>query len=47
MVGTVLDRESLFDEEESLKELARLTETAGALVIDQVVQRWEIGRAHV
>ena len=39
MVGTVLDRESLFDEEESLKELARLAETAGALVIDQVVQR--------
>jgi GTP-binding protein HflX len=38
-VGTVLDRESLFGEEKSLQELARLADTAGALVIDQVVQR--------
>jgi len=39
LVGTVLDRGSVFEEEESLKELGRLADTAGASVIDHVVQR--------
>lgn len=39
LVGTVLDRGSVIEEEESLKELARLADTAGAMVIDRVVQR--------
>ncbi len=39
LVGTVLDRDSVFEEEESLKELARLADTAGASVIDLIVQR--------
>lgn len=39
LVGTVLDRGSVFEEEESLRELARLADTAGASVIDHIVQR--------
>ncbi len=39
LVGTVLDRGSIFEEEESLKELARLADTAGAVVIDHLVQK--------
>jgi GTP-binding protein HflX len=41
LVGTVLGRGNLFEEEESVKELGRLADTAGAQVIDNVVQRRE------